>query len=169
MFPDWWGHKQVSKLLFYSIFLPAVVRKVQLFFIMQFLSMFVFLFEQAKLRSMNIMGGKNERGSACSNNRPNTSYLYLLSTTSRRAVMISDLTSTFLSKVWYHKHISLLPKPCHVGIHLKALAEYYQLNTNVPGFQLFLNFFQIILFCPDQPPAAQGLILSIYFKHEYTG
>ena len=28
-------------------------------------------------------------------------------------------------------------KPCHVGIHLIALAEYSQRSTNVPGFQSF--------------------------------
>ena len=25
--------------------------------------------------------------------------------------------------------------PCHVGIHFIALAEYYQMSTDVPGFQ----------------------------------
>ena len=28
-------------------------------------------------------------------------------------------------------------KPCHVGIHLKALAEYSHMSTHVPGFQSF--------------------------------
>ena len=37
--------------------------------------MFVFLFEHVKLRSIIIIGGTNERCSACSNNRTNTSNL----------------------------------------------------------------------------------------------
>ena len=32
-------------------------------------------------------------------------------------------------------------KPCHAGIHSKALAEYSQINTHVPGFQSFFRFF----------------------------
>ena len=32
-------------------------------------------------------------------------------------------------------------KPCHVGIHWKALAECSQMSTNVTGFQSFFRFF----------------------------
>ena len=32
-------------------------------------------------------------------------------------------------------------KPCHVGIHLIALAEYSQMSTHVPGFHHFCRFF----------------------------
>ena len=32
-------------------------------------------------------------------------------------------------------------KPCHVGIHLIALAEYTQMSARVPGFQSFFRFF----------------------------
>ena len=32
-------------------------------------------------------------------------------------------------------------KPCHVGIHLKALAEYSQMSTHLPGFWSFSRFF----------------------------
>ena len=32
-------------------------------------------------------------------------------------------------------------KPCHVGIHCIALAEYSQMSTHVPGFQPFLRIF----------------------------
>ena len=39
-----------------------------------------------------------------------------------------------MSEIRYHKYISKLPKPCYVATHLKALAEYYQMNTNMPGF-----------------------------------
>ena len=39
--------------------------------------------------------------------------------------------------------------PCHVGTHvgthLIALAEYSQMSTHVPGFQLFLGVFCIPL------------------------
>ena len=31
-------------------------------------------------------------------------------------------------------------KPCHIGIHWKALAEYCQMSTHVPGFQFFFSF-----------------------------
>ena len=31
-------------------------------------------------------------------------------------------------------------KPCHVGIHSIALAEYSQMNTHMPGFQSFFRF-----------------------------
>ena len=33
-------------------------------------------------------------------------------------------------------------KPCHVGIHWKAL-EYSQMSTDVPGFQYFFSFFAL--------------------------
>ena len=52
-----------------------------------------------------------------------------------------DAEFTFLFKVQHHKNSWQLHKPCHVGIHLKALAEHYQMSTNVPGFQPFFNFF----------------------------
>ena len=32
-------------------------------------------------------------------------------------------------------------KPCHVGIHWIALAEYSQMNTHMPVFQSFFRFF----------------------------
>ena len=31
-------------------------------------------------------------------------------------------------------------KPCHVGIHWKALIECYQMSTHLPGFQSFFSF-----------------------------
>ena len=37
-----------------------------------------------------------------------------------------------------------LSKTCHVGIHWKALAEYSQMSTHVPGFQSFFRFFASI-------------------------
>ena len=37
-------------------------------------------------------------------------------------------------------------KPCQVGIHWKALAEYSQMSTHLPGFQSFFRDFCIILY-----------------------
>ena len=31
-------------------------------------------------------------------------------------------------------------KPCHVGIHWRALAEHSQMSTHLPRFQSFLGF-----------------------------
>ena len=36
-------------------------------------------------------------------------------------------------------------KPCHVGTHWIALAEFSQMSTHLPGFQWFFRFFA--LFC----------------------
>ena len=66
------------------------------------------------------------------------------------------LSLLFLSMVRYPKHILQLPNPCHVGILLKALAEHYQMSTNVLVFQPFFSFFPNISVCPNQPPAAKG-------------
>ena len=38
------------------------------------------------------------------------------------------------------KNLWKLSQPSHVGIHRKALAEYYQMSTHVPGFQSFIAF-----------------------------
>ena len=34
-------------------------------------------------------------------------------------------------------------KPCYVGIHWRALAEYFQMSTHMPWFQSFKRFFGI--------------------------
>ena len=39
-------------------------------------------------------------------------------------------------------------KTCYVGIHLKALTEYFQMSTNLPGFQSFSRYFAY--FCIGQ-------------------
>ena len=39
------------------------------------------------------------------------------------------------------KYLGKLSKPCHVGIHWIALAEYSQMSTHVPGFQPFFKVF----------------------------
>ena len=36
--------------------------------------------------------------------------------------------------------------PCLVGIHLKALIEYSQMSTHLPGFRSFFSIFHIILY-----------------------
>ena len=40
-----------------------------------------------------------------------------------------------LSEAQVCKDFFKRPKPCCVGIHWIALAEYSQMNTHVPGFQ----------------------------------
>ena len=51
------------------------------------------------------------------------------------------MLSLLLSKAQECKNLRKTSKPCHIGIHLKALAEYSQLSTHVPGFQSFIKFF----------------------------
>ena len=36
-------------------------------------------------------------------------------------------------------------KPCHIGIHRKALAEYTQMSTHMPGFQSIYRFYSVKL------------------------
>ena len=45
------------------------------------------------------------------------------------------------SKAKGRKHFWKPSKPCHVGIHWKALVEHYQMSTNVTGFQSFFQLF----------------------------
>ena len=45
------------------------------------------------------------------------------------------------SKAQEHKNLWKPSKPCHVGIHWKALAEYSQITTHLPGFWWFFRFF----------------------------
>ena len=52
------------------------------------------------------------------------------------------LDSTFISKASFVQvtHVNVNPfnaeaaKPCHVGIHRKALTEYFQMSTHLPRF-----------------------------------
>ena len=53
-----------------------------------------------------------------------------------------------LSKTQGGKDFWKPSKPCHVGIHWIALAEYSQMCTHVSEFQLFFRFFT--LFCIGQ-------------------
>ena len=44
------------------------------------------------------------------------------------------------SKAQGCKDVRKPSKPCHVGIHWIALAEYSQMSTHLPGFQSFSSF-----------------------------
>ena len=46
----------------------------------------------------------------------------------------------FLSKAQRCKYFWKPSKPCHVGTRWKALAEYSQISTHLPGFQSFFSF-----------------------------
>ena len=50
----------------------------------------------------------------------------------------SDAEATFVHR---HRYFWKTFKPCHVGIHRIALAEYSQMRTHLPGFQSFVSFF----------------------------
>ena len=49
------------------------------------------------------------------------------------------------SKAQGQKDFCKSSKPCQCGIHWKALAEYSQVSTHLPWFQLSFSFFA--LFC----------------------
>ena len=51
----------------------------------------------------------------------------------------------FLSKHKNEKIFEKPSKPCHVGIHLIAFAEYSQMSTCVPGFQSFFRFLHLFV------------------------
>ena len=50
-----------------------------------------------------------------------------------------------LSKAQERKDFQKTSKPCHVGVHWKALAEYPQMSTHVTGFRPFFRVFCIIM------------------------
>ena len=49
-------------------------------------------------------------------------------------------------------------KPCLIGIHWQALAEYSQMSTHMPGFQSFFSYFEYFFELAKLAPAAKGLI-----------
>ena len=53
------------------------------------------------------------------------------------------------SKAQGHNDFLEPSKPCHVGIHRKALNEHSQMSTHVPGIQSFSRFFLITLYWPN--------------------
>ena len=54
-----------------------------------------------------------------------------------------------LSKAQDRKDFINLSKPCHVGIHWIALAEYSHMSTHLPGFHSFFRFLSINLYWPN--------------------
>ena len=53
----------------------------------------------------------------------------------------SNAEAISLSKALGCKDLWKPFKPCHVGIHWIALAEYFQMSTHMSGFQYFLGCF----------------------------
>ena len=61
--------------------------------------------------------------------------------------MLSLLMLRLLSsKAQGRKDLWKLFKPCQIGIHWKALAEFSKMPTHVPGFQSFFSVFFASLF-----------------------
>ena len=79
-----------------------------------------------------------------------TSYKWFLiaNDTGRWKEDISTLSMLrlLLSKAQELKNLWKSSKPYHLGIHWKALIEYSQMSTHLPGFRLFFSFFHIILY-----------------------
>ena len=73
---------------------------------------------------------------------------YPISTTMRGFRWTLPILRLLSSKVQGRKDFWKPSKPCHVGIHWKALAECSQMSTHLPGFQSFLRLFAS--FCIDQ-------------------
>ena len=59
-----------------------------------------------------------------------------------------------LSKAQEFKNLGKSYKPYHLGIHRKALIEFSQMSTHLPGFRSFFSFSHIILYWSNRPPAA---------------
>jgi len=63
---------------------------------------------------------------------------------------LNDLTlimlSLLLSKAQIGQNVSKISKPCYVDIYWKALAECFQMSTNLPGFLSFSSFFAFFYF-----------------------
>ena len=60
-------------------------------------------------------------------------------------LMLRFLSSKLQGRKYFRKPL----KPCHVGIHWKALTEYLHMSTHLPGFRSFLRVFWIILYWPN--------------------
>ena len=62
----------------------------------------------------------------------------------------SNAKATFVRSA--HKDAKIVEnhvKPCDVGIHWKAFAEYSQVSIHVPGFTSFFSGFGINLYGPN--------------------
>ena len=62
------------------------------------------------------------------------------------------------------KDFGKLSKPCHVGIHLIALAKYSQMSSHVPRFQSCLRFFASFLLAKvaKYPCAMVSVIFQVF-------
>ena len=59
----------------------------------------------------------------------------------RRHLLTLPMLRLLSSKAQERKDSWKSSKPCHVGIHWKALAEFSQMSTHLPGFRSFSRFF----------------------------
>ena len=77
----------------------------------------------------------------CSNKPLRLSVLYDdKSNSSLKGSLTLPMLRLFLSKAQRCKYFWKPSKPCHFGTHWKALAEYSQMSTHLPGFQSFFSF-----------------------------
>ena len=60
-------------------------------------------------------------------------------------------------------------KPCHVGMCLKALAEFYQMITHLPGFQPFFSFFTSFTINQFSHQQHNGWFCSRYINAYHAG
>ena len=51
-----------------------------------------------------------------------------------------DAEATFVKRYKNAENFEKPFKPCHVGIHWKALDEFYHMSSHLPGFQSFSHF-----------------------------
>ena len=65
------------------------------------------------------------------------------------------------SKAQKLKDFLNLSKPCHVGIHWKALAEYSQMSTMCQGFSSFSGFFNHFVLAKLSTQQHEGLHFPI--------
>ena len=64
----------------------------------------------------------------------------LLSRFDRSFTLTLSMLRLLSSKAQGRKDFQKRSKPCHVGIHPIALAEYSQMSTHLTGIQSFLGF-----------------------------
>ena len=61
--------------------------------------------------------------------------------------LLMNAEATFIQSTRMQRFLKTF-KPCQVGIHWIALAEFFQMNTHLPGFRSFSTYFAS--FCIDQ-------------------
>ena len=61
--------------------------------------------------------------------------LFSLDSSTHLSYLTLPMLRLYLSKAQKHRKFWKTFKPCHVGMHWKALDEYYLMGTHVPGFQ----------------------------------